>query len=132
MEIKPIQATTAWTDTGKDADSKDKTLQAKSKFSTMLRQLETGGALTDTGEKPGEDTTTVTRVMPDCSVLFTMYEKDKIVAQTKTHSPHPEKIPKILSTRGEHSLPDDLDEQLNTCMVDVRMLNLLMLRCLTC
>ena len=49
MEIKPIQATTAWTDTGKDADSKDKTLQAKSKFSTMLRQLETGVPLPTLG-----------------------------------------------------------------------------------
>ena len=126
MVIKPIQATTAWTDTGKDADSKDKTIQAKSKFSTMLRQLETGGAITDTGEKPSEDTTTVTRVMSDGSMLITVYEKDKIVAQTKTHSPHPEEIPTILSTRVEHSLPDDPDEQQNTGMVDAQMLNLLM------
>ena len=126
MVIKPIQATTAWTDTGKEADSKDKTIQAKSKFSTMLRQLETGGAITDTGEKPGEDTTTVTRVMSDGSMLITVYEKDKIVAQTKTHSPHPEEIPTILSTRVEHSLPDDPDEQQNTGMVDAQMLNLLM------
>ena len=126
MEIKPIQATTAWTDTGNDADSKDKTLQAKSKFSTMLRQLETGGAITDTGEKPGEDITTVTRVMSDGSVLITVYEKDKIVAQTKTHSPHPEEIPTILSTRVEHSLPDDPDEQQSTGIVDAQMLNLLM------
>ena len=126
MVIKPIQATTAWTDTGKDADSKDKTIQAKRKFSTMLRQLGTGGAITDTGEKPGEDTTTVTRVMSDGSVLITVYEKGKIVAQTKTHSPHPEEIPTILSTRVEHSLPDDPDEQQNTGMVDAQMLNLLM------
>ena len=49
MEIKPIQATTAWTDTGKEADSKDKTLQAKDKFSTMLRQLETGEPLPTLG-----------------------------------------------------------------------------------
>ena len=126
MEIKPIQATTAWTDTGKDADRKDKTIQAKRTFSTMLRQLETGGAITDTGEKPGEDTTTVTRVMSDGSVLITVYEKDKIVAQTKTHSPHPEEIHTILSTLVEHSLPDDLEKQENTCMVDAQMLNLLM------
>ena len=53
-------------------------------------------------------------------------KKDKIVAQTKTHSPHPEEIPTILSTRVEHSLPDDPDEQQNTGIVDAQMLNLLM------
>ena len=64
--------------------------------------------------------------MSDGSVLITVYEKDKIVAQTKAHSPHPEEIPTILSTRVEHSLPDDPDEQQNTGIVDAQMLNLLM------
>ena len=41
-------------------------------------------------------------------------------------SPHPEEIPTILSTRVEHSLPDDPDEQQNTGIVDAQMLNLLM------
>ena len=126
MEIKAVESATAWSGKRKESDSKDKTLAAKGKFSTILRQLETGGAITDTGEKPGEDITTVTRVMSDGSVLITVYEKDKIVAQTKTYSPHPEEIPTILSTRVEHSLPDDPDEQQNTSIVDAQMLNLLM------
>ena len=127
MEIKPLQGITAWSDMGKEEDSKDKTLAAKGKFSTMLRQLETGGPITDTGEKPGEDTTTVTRVMSDGSVLVTVYEKDKIVAQTKTHSPHPEEIPNIISTRVEHSLPDEAEElQQTSGLTDAQMLNLLM------
>ena len=126
MEIKSLQGITAWNDKGKAADSKENTLQAKEKFSSMLRQLETGGAITDTGEKPGEDTTTVTRVMSDGSVLITVYEKDKIISQTKTHSPHPEKIPTILSTRTEHSLMDDPEEQQVSGMVDTQMLNILM------
>ena len=126
MEIKPLQGITAWNDKGKAAASKDNTLQAKEKFSSMLRQMETGGAITDTGEKPGEDTTTVTRVMSDGSVLITVYEKDKIISQTKTHSPHPEKIPTILSTRTEHSLPDNPEEQQVSGMVDTQMLNILM------
>ena len=105
MEIKAVQSISTWSDKGSESDSKDKSLAAKGKFSTMLRQLETGDPITDTGEKPGEDTTTVTRVMSDGSVLVTVYEKDKIVAQTKTHSPHPEEIPTILSTRVETSLP---------------------------
>ena len=126
MEIKPLQGITAWNDKGKAAASKDNTLQAKEKFSSMLRQLETGGAITDNGEKPGEDTTTVTRVMSDGSVLITVYEKDKIISQTKTHSPHPEKIPTILSTRTEHSLTDDPEEQQVSGMVDTQMMNILM------
>ena len=126
MEIKPLQGITAWNDKGKAAASKDNTLQAKEKFSSMLRQLETGGAITDTGAKPGEDTTPVTRVMSDGSVLITVYEKDKIISQTKTHSPHPEKIPTILSTRTEHSLPENLEEQQVSGMVDTQMLNILM------
>ena len=126
MEIKSLQGITAWFGKGKVAGNKDNTLQAKEKFSSMLRQLETGGAITDTGEKPGEDTTTVTRVMSDGSVLITVYEKDKIVSQTKTHSPQPEKIPTILSTRTEQSLPDNLEEQQVSGMVDTQMLNFLM------
>ena len=126
MEIESLQGITAWPGKGKAAGHKDNTLQAKEKFSSMLRQLETGGAITDTGEKPGEDTNTVTRVMSDGSVLITVYEKDKIVSQTKTHSPQPEKIPTILSTRTEQSLPDNLEEQQVSGMVDTQMLNFLM------
>ena len=127
MEVKAVQVATTWSDKRKDSDSKDKSLAAKGKFSTMLRQLETGGPITDTGEKLGEDTTTVTRVMSDGSVLITVYEKDKIVAQTKTHSPHPEKIPTIISTKVEHSLPEDAeDKQRTSAMVEAELLNLMM------
>ena len=115
MDVKAVQGMTAWSD--KETGARYKTFAAKEKFSTMLRQLETGGAITDTGEKSGEDSTTVIRVMSDGSVLVTVYEKDKIISQTKTHSPHPEKNPTILSTQFEHSLPDNADAQ---------MLNLLM------
>ena len=127
MDIKAVESATAWSGKRKESDSKDKTLAAKGKFSTILRQLETGGAITDTGEKPGEDTTTVTRVMSDGSVLITVYEKDKIVAQTKTHSPHPEKIPTIISTRVEHSLLEDAeDKQQTSAMSEAELLNLMM------
>ena len=36
MEIKPLQGITAWSNKGRAADSKDNTLQAKEKFSSML------------------------------------------------------------------------------------------------
>ena len=44
---------------------------------------------------------------------------DKIVSKTKTHSPHPEKIPIILSTRTEQSLPDNLEGQQVFGMMDM-------------
>jgi hypothetical protein len=125
MDIKAVQGMTAWSDKGKESNNKDKTLAAKEKFSTMLRQLETGGAITDTGEKSGEDTTTVIRVMSDGSVLVTVYEKDKIISQTKTHSPHPEKIPTILSTQVERSSPDNTELQ-NDNLTDAQMLSSLL------
>lgn len=125
MDIKAVQGMTAWSGKGKESNNKDKTLAAKEKFSTMLRQLETGGAITDTGEKSGEDTTTVIRVMSDGSVLVTVYEKDKIISQTKTHSPHPEKIPTILSTQVERSSPDNTELQ-NANLTDAQMLSSLL------
>ena len=125
MDIKAVQGMTAWSGKGKESNNKDKTLAAKEKFSTMLRQLETGGAITDTGEKSGENTTTVIRVMSDGSVLVTVYEKDKIISQTKTHSPHPEKIPTILSTQVERSSPDNTELQ-NDNLTDAQMLSSLL------
>ena len=125
MDIKAVQGMTAWSGKGKESNNKDKTLAAKEKFSTMLRQLETGGAITDTGKKSGEDTTTVIRVMSDGSVLVTVYEKDKIISQTKTHSPHPEKIPTILSTQVERSSPDNTELQ-NDNLTDAQMLSSLL------
>ena len=69
----------------------------------------------------------MTRVMSDGSVLITVYEKDKIVAQTKTHSPHSEKIPAIISTKVEHSLPEDAeDKQQTSAMAEAELLNLMM------
>ena len=125
MDIKAVQGMTAWSGKGKESNNKDKTLAAKEKFSTMLRQLETGGAITDTGDKSGEETTTVIRVMSDGSVLVTVYEKDKIISQTKTHSPHPEKIPTILSTQVERSSPDNTELQ-NDNLTDAQMLSSLL------
>ena len=126
MEIRNLQNATAWPNKVKQSDSKDPP-SAKEKFSTILRQMETGGPITDTGEKTGEDTTTVTRVMSDGSVLVTVYEKDKIVAQSKTRAPHPEELPTVLSTRVERSLPDDPEEDtLAASSSDPQMLNLLM------
>ena len=89
---------------GTEPDSKDKTQGAKSTFANMLRQLETGGGIRDTGEGDnGEEITTVTQVMSDGSVLITVYAGDRIVSQTKTHAAHPEENPTILSTQFEKS-----------------------------
>ena len=84
MTVDALLGLTVWTEPGRDTVSRDKTTAAKGQFSTMLRQLETGGGITDTGESSGEDTTTVIRVMSDGSVLITVYEGDKIVLKPWT------------------------------------------------
>ena len=126
MMVDALQGMTVWTEPGKDTVSRDKTTAAKGQFSTMLRQLETGGGITDTGESNGEDTTTVIRVMSDGSVLITVYEGDKLVSQTKTHAAHPEENPTILSTQVEKSAPDKAEEQLSASEQAAQMLNMLM------
>lgn len=126
MMVDALQGRTVWTEPGKDTVSRDKTTAAKGQFSTMLRQLETGGGITDTGESSGEDTTTVIRVMSDGSVLITVYEGDKLVSQTKTHAAHPEETPTILSTQVEKSAPDNAEEQLSASEQAAQMLNMLM------
>lgn len=126
MKVEALQGMTAWTEPGKDMVNRDKTVLAKGQFSTMLRQLETGGGITDTGESSGEDTTTVIRVMSDGSVLITVYEGDKLVSQTKTHAAHPEENPTILSTQVEKSAPDNAEEQLSASEQAAQMLNMLM------
>ncbi|MBE6091821.1 MAG: hypothetical protein E7201_01365 [Selenomonas ruminantium] len=126
MMVDALQGMTAWTEPGKDMVNRDKTVLAKGQFSTMLRQLETGGGITDTGESSGEDTITVIQVMSDGSVLITVYEGDKLVSQTKTHAAHPEENPTILSTQVEKSAPDNAEEQLSASEQAVQMLNMLM------
>ena len=126
MTMDALQGMTVWTEPGRDTVSRDKTTAAKGQFSTMLRQLETGGGITDTGESSGEDTTTVIRVMSDGSVLITVYEGDKLVSQTKTHAAHPEENPTILSTQVEKSAPDKAEEQLSASEQAAQMLNMLM------
>ncbi len=126
MKVDALQGRAVWTEPGKDMVNRDKTVLAKGQFSTMLRQLETGGGITDTGENNGEDTTTVIQVMSDGSVLITVYEGDKLVSQTKTHAAHPEETPTILSTQVEKSAPDKAEEQLSASEQAAQMLNMLM------
>lgn len=125
MEVSGLQAMTVWTDSSKDTNTKDKTVLGKGQFSAMLRQLETGGGITDTGENDGEDTTTVIQVMSDGSVMITVYAGNKIVSQTKSHAAHAEENPTILSTQVEHSIP--VEEMTQTSSVPaMQMLNMLM------
>ncbi len=126
MKIDALQGMTAWKEPGKDTVDRDKTEAAKGQFSTMLRQLETGGGITDTGENSGEDTTTVIQVMSDGSVLITVYEGDKLISQTKTHAAHSDKTPTILSTQVEKSAPDKAEEQLAADEQGMQMLNILL------
>jgi len=95
-----------------------------------LRQLETGGGIRDTDDNSGEDTTVVTQVMSDGSVLTTVYEGDRIVSQNKTHAAHPEENPTILSTQVEKSgkIGTDETEKLASAETAALMLNMLQSR----
>ena len=126
MNVDALQGMTVWAEPSKDMVNRDKTVLAKGQFSTMLRQLETGGGITDTGESSGEDTTTVIQVMSDGSVLITVYEGDKLISQTKTHAAHPEETPTILSTQVEKSVSDKAGEQLTASEQAAHMLNMLL------
>ena len=126
MNVDALQGMTVWAEPSKDMVNRDKTVLAKGQFSTMLRQLETGGGITDTGESNGEDTTTVIQVMSDGSVLITVYAGDRLVSQTKTHAANPDKIPTILSTQVEKSTPDKAQEQLTASEQAAQMLNMLL------
>ena len=75
----------------------------------------------------GEETTTITQVMSDGSVLITVYEGDRIVSQSKTHAAHPEDNPTILSTQVDKSgkIGTDENEKLASAETAASMLDLL-------
>lgn len=111
--------------------SNDKTLKAKPVFAKMLRQLETGGGVREDGAgDSGEETTTITQVMSDGSVLITVYEGDRIVSQSKTHAAHPEDNPTILSTQVDKSgkIGTNENEKLASAETAVSMFDLLQSR----
>lgn len=111
--------------------SNDKTLKAKPVFAKMLSQLETGGGVREDGAgDSGEETTTITQVMSDGSVLITVYEGDRIVSQSKTHAAHPEDNPAILSTQVDKSgkIGTDENEKLASAETAASMLGLLQSR----
>ena len=92
-------AVTAGTGT---ANKTDTTSETKDLFSSLLQQLKSGGAAgggSGSSSDSDSDTVTVTQVMSDGSVLITVYQDDKIISQTKTHSQNPEENPSILSTK---------------------------------
>lgn len=130
MAIDAVQGITAWSGMKHDRNSREKTEAAKDTFAKMLRQLETGGGISDTGESNGEDTTTVTQIMSDGSVLVTVYAGNRIVSQSKTHAANPQENPAIVSTRVEHSAPpltgNTVGDELAANMAAAQMLAMLM------
>ena len=78
---------------------------AKDAFSAILRQMETGGGAPrgeNSSDKNEEETTTVTKVMADGSVLVTVYRGTEIISENKTKATTAEKDPTVISTRTEH------------------------------
>ena len=84
---------------------KKKSEAAQDAFSAILRQMETGGGAPrgeNSGDKNEEETTTVTKVMADGSVLVTVYRGTEIISENKTKATTGEKDSTVISTRTEH------------------------------
>ena len=75
---------------------------AEDSFSALLKNMRAGKPA-GSGEEKDTQTTTVTQVLSDGSVLVTVYEGNRIVSETKTCSANPEQTPAVLSTRTETS-----------------------------
>lgn len=75
---------------------------AEDSFSALLKNMRAGKPA-GSGEEKDTQTTTVTQVLSDGSVLVTVYEGNRIVSETKTRSANPEQTPAVLSTRTETS-----------------------------
>ena len=75
---------------------------AEDSFSALLKNMRAGKPA-GSGEEKDTQTTTVTQVLSDGSVLVTVYEGNRIISETKTRSANPEQTPAVLSTRTETS-----------------------------
>lgn len=75
---------------------------AEDSFSALLKNMRAGKPA-GSGEEKDTQTTTVTQLLSDGSVLVTVYEGNRIVSETKTRSANPEQTPAVLSTRTETS-----------------------------
>lgn len=75
---------------------------AEDSFSALLKNMRAGKPA-GSGEEKDTQTTTVTQVLSDGSVLVTVYEGNRIISETKTRSANPEQTPAVLSTRTEMS-----------------------------
>ena len=87
------------------AAHKKKPEAAQDAFSAILRQMETGGGAPrseNSGDKNEEETTTVTKVMADGSVLVTVYRGTEIISENKTKATTAEKDSTVISTRTEN------------------------------
>lgn len=75
---------------------------AEDSFSALLANMRAGKPARS-GEEKDAQTTTVTQVLSDGSVIITVYEGNHIISETKTRSANPEQTPAVLSTRTETS-----------------------------
>lgn len=81
---------------GKTKESKAK--ETTESFSKILQNLkEYRPADYDKEAEQNGETTTITRVMADGSVIITVMKGEKIVSQSRTCSPHPEENAEMLS-----------------------------------
>ena len=82
-----------------------------SEFSKMLDNMRKGKpADYDEEAASGKNTTTITRVLSDGSVLVTVMQDDQIISQSKTRAANPQENPWVVGTTITKSLGDEVPE----------------------
>ncbi len=89
--------------------------ETKDIFSQILEKLKSGapaGGGAKSGSDSDEQTTAVTQVLSDGSVLITVYQGKEIISQSKTHAAEPQETPQVLSTQTEVQNPQSTADTL--------------------
>ena len=97
---------------------------AEDSFSALLANMRAGKPARS-GEEKDAQTTTVTQVLSDGSVVITVYEGSRIVSETKSRSADPEQTPAVLSTRTETSGAAQLAQAASGALGESALLNFL-------
>lgn len=102
----------------------DKESETVDNFSAILQQMQTGGgAGSGSSSDSDDDTATVTQILPDGSVLVTVYQGDEVISQTKMRSTLHEDTTQPLG--GEVGTVDTATQNIATGSAAALMLNAL-------
>lgn len=108
MSVVDAIGSRGWTMNAGSVGNTDKESDTKDSFSAILQDLKSGGSGAGAnGGSDEEETSTITQVLSDGSVLVTVYQGNEIISQTKTRSANPEENPQVVSTSYEGNITND-------------------------